>query len=245
MLFTGFTDKGISRSMNQDCFVVEKLPDLDAVILLVCDGMGGANAGNVASSLARDIFLDAVRGRLNADTTFEDVSVCVKDAVIQANDVIHKQGISDPDYAGMGTTLVAAIAFSDGRTVVVNVGDSRAYHISKYDVDQITRDHSVVEDMIEKGEITRKESRAHPNKNLITKAIGTCEDIEPDVFTLKLTPGEHIMLCSDGLSNMLYKPEIMFEIRRADTLDESCQGMLDIALSRGAPDNVTAVLLKL
>ena len=143
----------------------------------------------------------------------------------------------------MGTTLTAAISTSDGE-IVVNVGDSRVYHVTLGGIKQITIDHSIVEDMVSRGDLTRAEARRHPKKNLITKALGTNSHEEPDVFLLDLAIGEDILLCSDGLTNLVMDSEILFELQRGSSVRECCERLVETALSRGAPDNVTAVLLR-
>jgi protein phosphatase len=143
----------------------------------------------------------------------------------------------------MGTTLTAAISTNDGE-VVVNVGDSRLYHVTSYGITQITKDHSVVEDMIARGDLTRTEARRHPNRNLITKALGTSREEHPDVFFLTLNIGEYILLCSDGLSNVVLDSEILFELQNGNSVRQCCERLVDMALSRGAPDNVTAVIFR-
>jgi protein phosphatase len=143
----------------------------------------------------------------------------------------------------MGTTLTATISTKFGE-VVANVGDSRMYHITNSEVIQITRDHSVVEDMIERGEISRDEAHVHPNKNLITRAIGTSAHEPPDIFFLDIKQGEYILLCSDGFSNLASKDEILSRLKKGKPVKESCEAFVNLALSRGAPDNVTVVIYK-
>lgn len=142
----------------------------------------------------------------------------------------------------MGTTLVSAVSF-DGGVVIANVGDSRAYHINKERIVQVTRDHSLVEHMLERGDITAEEARHHPNRNLITRALGPDVDPECDCYTCQLAPGDFLLLCTDGLVNTVTDQEIQAEVLRRDT--ETCmERLLDISKSRGASDNVTVVLAK-
>lgn len=144
----------------------------------------------------------------------------------------------------MGTTLVGALVEHD-IVDVINVGDSRAYYISGDGIEQITRDHSLVEDLIQRGHITPQEARNHPNKNVITRALGVDRHLKGDLFRRKMAPGSMLLLCSDGLSNMLEDSEILFEALHGGTRAECCQRLLRLALRRGATDNVTAVLLAL
>jgi len=156
---------------------------------------------------------------------------------------VYDKSNENTEFAGMGTTLTAAISTPDGE-VVVNVGDSRLYHITSQSIAQITKDHSVVEDMISRGDLTRTEAKRHPNRNLITKALGTNKKEAPDVFFLNLAEGEYLLLCSDGLSNVILDSEILFELQKSRSVKTSCETLVDMALSRGAPDNVTVVIFR-
>jgi len=242
----GITDSGKLRKHNQDVFQMLSNKDKDIAVLVVCDGMGGANAGNIASELAADAFMDHMKSKieeLSDEYTQDDIAIMMTDAVLAANTVVYDKSLEDEEFAGMGTTLTAAVSTGDGE-VVANVGDSRLYHVNKKRITQITRDHSVVEDMIERGEITRNEARRHPSRNLITRALGTGINEPPDIFFIKMKSGESIILCSDGLTTVVMDNEIQFELLRGVTVRESCEVLVDMALERGAPDNVTVVILK-
>ena len=245
MEFCGITNSGKIRKHNQDVFKMQTNEDKDVVVLVVCDGMGGANAGNVASETAAGAFMDHMKSILyNAgNTTQSEIASLMVDAVLAANTAVYDKSLQDEEFEGMGTTLTAAVSTNDGE-VVVNIGDSRLYHVTNGKITQITRDHSVVEDMIEKGEITRNEARRHPSRNLITRALGTGYYEPPDVFFLKMDSSDTIILCSDGLSNVVTDNEIQFESQRDTSVHEMCDSLVDMALTRGAPDNVTVVILK-
>lgn len=144
----------------------------------------------------------------------------------------------------MGTTLVAALA-GEEEALILNEGDSRAYHISEESgISQVTRDHSLVEDLVERGELTRDQARVHPHKNLITRALGAEPDLKADSFRRELAEGDFLLLCSDGLSNVVSEQEILYEVVHGGEACTCCRRLLDIALHRGAPDNVTAVLIQ-
>jgi len=246
MEFWGITDSGKVRKHNQDFYKMQSNEDNGIAILVVCDGMGGANAGNVASELAAEAFMENMSSLVeDSNDKFDQqkVAAMVTDAVLSANAVVFDKSLHDEEFAGMGTTLTAAVSTGEGE-VVANIGDSRLYHVRKNKITQITKDHSVVEDMIERGEITRSEARHHPSRNLITRALGTSFYEPPDIFLLNLEPGDFIILCSDGLSNVVLDREMLYELKRGDTVRESCEALVDMALERGAPDNVTAVILK-
>lgn len=237
------TDVGAVRRQNQDAFRVEKLPG-GYVLAIVCDGMGGARAGNIASELAVSAFCAAVEEGL-AEAEYQDrIGKLLERSVGAANLVVCRRANTDPDCLGMGTTLVAALV-TEQTCYVVNVGDSRAYLATPDGIRRITRDHSLVEDLVERGEITRDQARTHPQKNLITRALGTAETAKADLFQEPCVPGAFLLLCSDGLSNTVTDQELLYEILHGGAPEDCCHRLLELALSRGAPDNVTAVLLQM
>ncbi len=233
----GITHRGAVRQQNQDAYAMQELGD-GRVVALVCDGMGGARAGNVASTMAVDIFMNTF---LQEDEGSDQERM--QAAAAQANLKIFQRASTDEECTGMGTTLVAALA-GDGEAVILNEGDSRAYHINQNGIALVTRDHSLVEDMVARGELTRDQARTHPHKNLITRALGAEPVLLADCFRQSLLPGEYLLLCSDGLSNVVTDQEMLYEIIHGGEDDTCCQRLLDIALHRGAPDNVTAVLIR-
>lgn len=237
------TDVGAVRKQNQDACRVEVLSP-EQVLLMVCDGMGGARAGNIASELAVGAFGDAVLERLNGPERAGDPGALLIESVEAANRVVCHRANTDPACLGMGTTLVAALV-TDQTCYVVNVGDSRAYLVSADGIRRITRDHSLVEDLVERGEITPDQARTHPQKNLITRALGAAEAAKADLFEEPRVPGAFLLLCSDGLSNVVTDQEILYEIVHGGEPSDCCKRLLDTALGRGAPDNVTAVLLQM
>lgn len=237
------TDKGIVRKENQDTYYTY-CDDLSGkALLLVCDGMGGANAGSVASRVAAEIFVDTVKDRLFADQMDELPADLMREGFRAANRGVFDMSNETPEYSGMGTTLVGAALLGD-QTVVVNAGDSRAYLISNYTIQQITRDHSVVEDMVRRGDITREDSLHHPHKNLITRALGTAHHVACDVFFPTVNENDCLLLCSDGLSNIVSEQEMLYEVMHNESLEDACCKLFNIAMMRGAPDNVTIVLLR-
>ena len=233
----GITHRGVVRQQNQDAFATRKLED-GRIIAVVCDGMGGARAGNVASTMAVELFMDQF-----AREPGESDQERLQAAAALANREVFQRSSSDQDCAGMGTTLVAALAGQE-EAVILNEGDSRAYHINEGGIALVTRDHSLVEDMVERGELTREQARTHPHKNLITRALGAEPHLAADCFRQSLVPGDYLLLCSDGLSNVVTEQELLYEVIHGDGADTCCQRLLDIALGRGAPDNVTVVLIR-
>jgi len=239
----GVTDSGKVRQHNQDVFKMLLDEEQGTAILVVCDGMGGANAGNVASELAANVFTDHITEYIGNLKNLRGIARTMKEAVLAANTAVFDKGLYDVEFTGMGTTLTAAISTPSGE-VAASIGDSRLYHVTPGGIIQITKDHSVVEDMIDRGEISRSEARMHPRKNLITRAVGTSIYEPPDIFFLNLDSEDFILLCSDGLSNVVTDNEILQELQRGDTVRESCEALVELALQRGAPDNVTAVIFK-
>ena len=237
----GLTDTGCVRKQNQDAYQIEKL-DRTSLLCVVCDGMGGAKSGNIASTLAVDVFVQEVRQSWKPRLEQEKIDQILRNAVKLANFTVYDQSQQFPEFDGMGTTLVAVL-IRNKKATVVNVGDSRAYGISSHGIHQLTKDHSLVQMMVERGELTPEMAKSYPGKNFITRAIGTETVVACDLFHLELAKGEYILLCSDGLSNVMDDQEIFFEVVHGVNKQNCCQRLLNIAKNRGAPDNVTSVLI--
>ena len=233
----GITHRGSVRQQNQDAFAAETLPD-GRVIALVCDGMGGARAGNVASTMAVSLFMEQFQA---ADQGSAEERMRAAAGV--ANREIFRRSLHDEECTGMGTTLVSVLA-DDSEAVFLNEGDSRAYHINDEGILQVTRDHSLLEDLVERGELTRDQARVHPHKNLITRALGAEPELRADCFRQPMAEGDYLLLCSDGLSNVVTEQEMLYEVIHGGDAEDCCQRLLNVALDRGAPDNVTAVLIR-
>lgn len=242
MKYWGITDPGCTRVQNQDTYLVEAL-SRNALLCVVCDGMGGAKSGNVASSLAADVFLQEIKQSWTSDMSQEKLDQMLRGAVKLANFTVHDQAQQFEEFTGMGTTLVAVLIEGKNATVI-NVGDSRCYSVTKDGVQQITTDHSLVQMMVQRGELAPERAKSYPGKNLITRAIGTETVVECDLFHRRLKAGECLLLCTDGLSNLLDDQEILFEVVHGDDKKSSCERLLNIAKNRGAPDNVTCVLIQ-
>lgn len=237
------TDIGRVRSENQDRvrYMENAFPSF--AILAVCDGMGGANAGSIASQTAVDTFTDCVAAHLANRRDKLSLSDAVQEGVILANERVYERSLTDLACEGMGTTLVAALVTAKSCRVV-NVGDSRAYLLSGGSIVQITRDHSFVEDLVERGIIRREEARNHPRKNIITRAVGVEPSVECDIFSPKLKKNDILLLCSDGLSNVVTDEELLSAVSGRRELSRAAQTLLELALERGAPDNITMGLLR-
>lgn len=239
----GITDAGCVRSQNQDVFQIVNLGK-NAAVCIVCDGMGGAKSGNVASRLAAEVFVEEITRTWTDSMEQAQIDQMLQGAVKLANFTVFDQGKQFEEFSGMGTTLVAALV-RDREATVVNVGDSRAYTINSHRIQKVTVDHSLVELMVQRGELTREEAKTYPGKNYITRAIGTEAIVECDLFRLDMERGDYLLLCSDGLTNVTDEQEILFEVIHDPEQEDCCQRLLDIAKMRGAPDNVTCVLVQI
>ncbi len=237
MRSSGKTDTGSKRNSNQDSIFfsdqpVGPLPNL----YIVADGMGGHRAGDQASKMAIDITVDFVK-----KSTLENPIAVLKRAIIYANNEIYKAANQDPDLSGMGTTMVVAVA-QEGKLYVANVGDSRLYVVNS-EIHQITMDHSLVEELIRNGELERKKGRNHPEKNIITKAMGSKEEVIPDFFEIDINSEDKYLLCSDGLSNMVEDDEIRDIVVENYSLDQTAQALVDRANYYGGSDNISVVII--
>ena len=236
----GMTDPGCVRAQNQDAFQIENL-DKNTALCIVCDGMGGAKSGNVASTLAVEVFVEEVRRSWVSEMESDEAEQMLRSAAKLANFTVYDQAQQLEEFSGMGTTLVAALI--KGREVtVVNVGDSRCYHVSSNGIRRVTTDHSLVQLMVDRGDLTPEQARTYPGKNYITRAIGTEPVAQCDVFHMDVERGDFLLLCSDGVSNMMDDQEILFEVVHGINKELCCRRLIDIGRGRGAPDNMTCVL---
>lgn len=236
------TDIGRKRRENQDSTYVKLDYEKNIALLVVCDGMGGVNGGSEASSLAIESFVDFIWDAVREDSSDEDVVLILRNAVTAANRAVFSRAVSDPAYMGMGTTLTAALVIGF-RGYVVNVGDSRTYRIGD-GIRQITEDHSLAGDLFRNGTITREQFDSYPNKNIITRAVGTDPEVYGDIFKLALAEGEGLLLCSDGLTNMLSDEEILSVVNEAESEEAACEKLVDLANEAGGRDNVSVVLFR-
>lgn len=231
------TDIGKKRKMNQD-FVyasdekVGNLPNL----YIVADGMGGHNAGDCASRLTVETMVDQISGYAEKRPV-----ALLSMAAAAANLAVLEKAQSERTYEGMGTTLVAACV-EDQCLYVANIGDSRLYILDDEGIDQITRDHSLVEEMVRRGDLRAEDARNHPEKNVITRAIGTRKSVQADYFDVALEKGSIILLCSDGLTNMVEDREIYHIVMKSASLEEAGRKLVDAANRYGGSDNISVIL---
>ena len=237
----GLTDPGCVRKQNQDAYRIEQL-DRSTMLCVVCDGMGGAKSGNIASSLASEVFVEEIKRSWKPGMEQDKIDQMLRSAVKLANFTVYDQAVQFEEFEGMGTTLVAALVRGKMATVV-NVGDSRCYGIDRGGIHQVSRDHSLVQLMVDRGELTAEQAKTYPGKNLITRAIGTEPIVMCDLVHEEVSRGDYLLLCSDGLSNMMDDQEILFEVVHGVNKKQCCTRLLNIAKNRGAPDNVTGILV--
>ena len=238
----GITHRGMVRKENQDSFLMETFDEGRGAALVLCDGMGGAQAGSVASSMASETFMSHVKACLADKNLKLGLDEIVREAAQYANIRVFDRSFTDFSCLGMGTTLVGALV-RDDEGAVVNVGDSRAYLVSDGEIRRITKDHSFVAELLDRGALTPEQAKNHPQKNLITRALGVESKVNCDVFKRKFSTGDRLLLCSDGLSNMVSDNEILEQAVKAEEPQGICESLLNMALDRGAPDNVTVAVL--
>ncbi len=238
----GRTDVGRVRPTNQDAYLCGRLSD-QTMFAVVCDGMGGASGGNVASAIAVRVISDRIVDGYRDGMSGNSVHNMLESAISAANVEIYDAAMADPELRGMGTTVVAVIV--DGaQAYIAHVGDSRAYRLSAGAavMEQITKDHSVVQDMVEKGQLTQSEARNHPRKHFITRALGVEATVECDYLEYALAEGDGLLICSDGLTNMVETEEIR-RLAAATPQDELADRLIAAANMNGGSDNITVVLM--
>ncbi len=233
------THIGRRRDMNQDYMYtsttpVGSLPNL----FVVADGMGGHNAGEYASRFTVDKMVEVI-----SQNRQQEPVAAMKEALTEANSQLLEEAGADPSKSGMGTTVVAATVIGD-LLHVANIGDSRLYVIDHEAIRQITRDHSLVEEMVRLGEMDKAAAKVHPDKNIITRAIGVTRELAVDFFEVELRPGDMILLCSDGLTNMVEDEEIKEIVLEQKNIVEKAEKLINTANENGGKDNITVVLIE-
>ncbi|HTR33079.1 MAG TPA: Stp1/IreP family PP2C-type Ser/Thr phosphatase [Gaiellaceae bacterium] len=230
--FASATDPGRKRRQNEDAFVVR--PPLFAI----ADGMGGARAGEIASALAASALSDADELRGGEEL--------VRSLVQEGNRRVHERATVDPSTTGMGTTMTVALVEPSGDIVFGHVGDSRAYRLRDGVLEQLTDDHSLVAELVRRGELSPHDAEVHPQRSVITRALGTDPDVDVDAFTVRPEPGDVYLICSDGLSDMISAGAIQEVLRRnRPDLDAAARGLVKAANRSGGDDNITAVLFEI
>lgn len=230
------TDIGKKRSVNQDYFYCnEGSVGNFQNLLIAADGMGGHRAGDHASKLCVESIVKSISGSIHSTpvTVFDE-------AIMTANRVVYEEAMRNPQYEGMGTTVVACALF-DKTLYVANIGDSRLYLISD-EIKQITCDHSLVEEMVKNGDITESEARIHPQKNIITRALGINDQVRADYFEISVKTSDIVLLCTDGLTNMVEDDDIEYIVKHSSSIDKAVNSLVAKANENGGYDNITVIL---
>lgn len=242
MKIWGKTDIGKTRYENQDNFICQEITE-NIVAFCVCDGMGGPNGGMIASKYASREFIHALKNTLKLDLNENEAKNLVNEAVFIANNFVYDMARGDINLQEMGTTLVGGFLIGND-VYIANVGDSRAYYINSDKILQITKDHSLVQHLLDNGEISEDEKKTHPKKNYITRAVGVAREIAIDVFKITLQENEYLLLCSDGLYNLIDDEKIKQTVLSQQNIDEKCEIMIQDANENGGTDNITAIILE-
>ena len=237
----GITDVGFARQgrVNQDAF--EMLEQPKGGLFVVCDGMGGANGGEIASRAACKCFLEHA-GELTGREDFRQLRQKASDCIDASNADVLRRAMQDPALEGMGTTLAAVLAVGE-RCLCANVGDSRIYHLTAAGMRQVSTDHSWVAEMVRRGEISPIEAAHHPRRNYITRALGAERVVEADYAEVTVQRGEYLLLCSDGLYTEVSEPEIYYEVFHSGHPELACGSLVHKANRRGGRDNITIILI--
>lgn len=229
------TDKGLQRSKNQDNFFIKMLDD-ETSLAIVCDGMGGANGGLTASTVAVNEISSYIIEKYDAGLQDDEVKNVILDAINIANKAIFDKASENEFLKGMGTTAVCTLN-KKNKSYIASVGDSRGYKLNSKEIIQITKDHSFVQEMVDMGQISKNEAKEHPKKNIITRAIGVEPEIKIDFFEENFSNDEKLVICSDGLSNMVDDLIIMKIVN--DDFENCCKNLIQEANNNGGLDNIT------
>lgn len=241
MRTAGRTDIGRIRSVNEDrAFVLPESNGL--VVAVVADGMGGHQAGDIASQMAIEKIQEEL-SRLPHTSSLEERQDAVKIAVEAANEHVYRHAAEREQFHGMGTTVVVAVATAD-QLVIGHIGDSRAYLADGERLAQLTEDHSLVNELVRSGQLTREEANNHPRRNVLTRALGTETRVQVDVHAFEWEPGDILLMCSDGLSGLVDRDSLYGIVRSDDTLDRKVDLLVERALDAGGDDNITVVLIE-
>ena len=238
----GLSDVGCIRELNEDCYCICGFGDnSERGFCILADGMGGHNAGEVASQNAVKLIAEEMNRLLESGE--KEIPGQLSRAVSAANTGVNTMASENPIHRGMGTTVVTAF-IDDGTAYVANVGDSRAYAVRDDEIVQITTDHSVVSELVMRGTITKEEARLHPQKNIITRAVGTDKSVRTDIFEYNYSPGDVMIICSDGLSTMLDDNRILEIIKSKKTSEDTVNSLIAAAKDEGGLDNITVICIR-
>ncbi len=243
MQFYSLSDRGMLREINEDYFISENIEGF--TVLILTDGMGGHNGGETASKIAGEIIFDFLSGRLKEALLPGQIMLMMEEALEKANEYILSLSKKKSSLAGMGTTA-DVLVFKKDAAYIAHVGDGRIYVLGKDGkLSLLTKDHSLVEYMVETGAITREQAADHPQKNVITKALGISPDVNADVFHVKASEKSRFLMCSDGLTNMLSDEAIEKTLSRSESLEDGVKTLIKLANEAGGSDNITVILAEI
>ncbi|MBQ4131014.1 MAG: Stp1/IreP family PP2C-type Ser/Thr phosphatase [Clostridia bacterium] len=243
MLVSAKTDIGMKRSTNQDSYSYGQFENGTITWAVVCDGMGGMAAGNIASITAVEVIAGALEQNLSPKSSPSFVKNLLKTSIESANAKIFSMAEENEDMRGMGTTVVAVVVIK-GVAYFAHAGDSRAYYYSNNQLSQVTTDHSVVQTLLESGQLTQDEAKNHPNKNIITRALGVASYIDVDFETLDVSEGDTVLLCTDGLTNCI-DDELIKLASTDNDFSSLAERLVELANQNGGNDNITVVAVKI
>lgn len=235
------SDVGLVRQSNQDACKAGVFSD-DAAWVVVCDGMGGANGGNVASSIAVEKISEQILSSYRSELSHSEIKDMILSSILHANQVVHDIASGDATLSGMGTTVVVSVV-AQAVAHVAHAGDSRAYLITPQTIKQLTTDHSMVQEMINNGDLTEQQAKIHPHKNIITRALGVDASIQIDYCECPLSKGDRLLICTDGLTNYI-DAEKMLELSNKFDADTLTEKLVTLAKDCGGGDNITVAIVE-
>ncbi|MDY0234423.1 MAG: Stp1/IreP family PP2C-type Ser/Thr phosphatase [Gudongella sp.] len=239
MIIGGGSNKGLVREINQDCMYIARKNCLP--LFIVADGMGGHKAGEIASKLTVDIVRKDITLNASKISNQDEVYSTIKKAIELANSEVYNYSLSHSECNGMGTTVTLGYVYNNNYFIVAHVGDSRAYYLRNKHLIKITEDHSLVNELIKTGEITRSEALTHPQRNVILRAVGTSPEIDIDIYSIEIKKEDIFIICSDGLTNMIDEPEIQDIFEKTEDIENACELAIESAINKGGKDNITVI----
>jgi serine/threonine protein phosphatase PrpC len=241
--FAAKSDRGMVRELNEDSYKI--ITDCPGVpfIFIIADGMGGHRSGDVASKTAVDFVSNYILQFPEVLSEEKNINEAIRDIVKKANTNIYIKSNKYESNSGMGTTFIIAVV-SGNQLYIGHVGDSRVYTIREGNIKRLTTDHSYVEELVQTGSLTREEAENHPDRNIITRALGCSEDIEVDTYTYEMQQDDYIIMCTDGLTNKLSEAEIKEIVENSAELEQACEELIKKANEKGGEDNITVIIIK-
>lgn len=243
MLAAVRSDIGKVREINEDFTYVSELYPNGLLFAIVADGMGGHLAGEVASKTAVETVKEELKAIINQDLEIDEISKALESAIKKANEIVYQESLNNDKYKGMGTTIVSAI-ISPGWVLLAHIGDSRAYIILEDQIKQLTADHSLVNELLKNGQISEEEAFSHPQRNVLTRALGTELDVQIDINTFNWDKGNKLILCSDGLTDHFSTEELFELTNNRENLEEMVDELVALANKAGGADNISIIVVR-